>query len=91
MSDLSLEDPSNNFWSLVYAFAGHDIQVFHTQEDPTRRSKRIIEMASLVVPPNSVVPMKDRWGLFQARTHPLATLPQIEAYINKCIVELKGE
>jgi hypothetical protein len=54
--------PKNDFWSILVFFCG-SVQVFHTKEDPAK-DKRIVERATLITPPNDVVPVKDRFGMF---------------------------
>lgn len=79
----------NDFWSIM-VFFGDGVQIFHTKEDPSKE-RRIIERATLVIPPNDVVPLKDRFGLFDKPSLTFLTLAQIWNAIQKTQTVLKGD
>lgn len=83
-----MNQPRNDFWSILVFFCG-SVQVFHTKEDPAK-DKRIVERASLIIPPNDIVLVKDRFGMFPKRSLTFLTLAQIKAS-QKSIFELKED
>ena len=83
-----MTQPKNDFWSILVCFGG-SVQVFHTKEDPAK-DRKIVERATLIIPPNDIVPVKDRFGMFSKPSLTFLTLAQITRSLQKSIIELKG-
>lgn len=79
-------DHTHKYWSLLFCI-GNYVRVFYMDREPT--DLRILRYASLIVPPNSINPLKDRFGVFACPERVIDVLDQEE--ILHCINELLSQ
>lgn len=64
---------------IVVLFLGPEFRVFHLANAP--KARRVIEFATLIIPPNNVAAVKDRLSIFTASNWSYVEEDTILAYI----------
>ena len=79
------EVPRNNYWAVLVMLPGVT-EVFKMDKQP--KARRIIEMATLIIGPNDLKPLKDRFGLMGLHCRSSSTEEQVLAAINNPFADL---
>lgn len=73
--------PRDQLYTVVFTLQGR-LSVFFINEYP---NLYVCNMASLVLAPNELVPIKDRFGIFKPSLYPVMTSEEVEAEIQRII------
>ncbi len=68
---------------IVVLMDGSAVHVFHLADAP--KALMIRQFAHLIIPPNNLTPLKDRWSLFTSDNWSVSTEEEVLAFINSML------